>query len=484
MRENLCLWSVSGAARNETWHVDDNYFGTQRCPILSHACSRDENVINCSVRVVTHCADLYMLFEWVFCSHFLRRRLDLVKGFLTLLCVWDRPESPSPSGVAQGFSLIPVDSVGEVICEVEGEENTGGNGVEGTPDNDMTDEGMIFEKTHKDSSYLEPCEVRMSEMWHTQREKERVCASSEVLSVHPPRLSDEPSPRTRKSHPPLQSFEAQVLPSEWPHPQQQLYLFTPPLLCFSFPSRAPPSPASSPANPTPPPRSCRPRPKVTDIICLGAPGFLPSTSVCVPSWTQAFCASRLCIRRPSRALSPPFPAFPAPPHTAHICQDADDRPGTNGTKLQEQLCLVKFHCWPLCGSCCPASSACPRMFSGYLASFSSCQRNSALPRDVHRWSAPMISRTGFSHLSTSTPSFSSRSVEQHESAVTSFVPRVFCERSDANCKKCSSPLISTWICSLFSRYLTIWVMPFFTRSSWRVRVFHFHFVHLCCHVPR
>ena len=61
--------------------------------------------------------------------------------------------------VAQRFSLIPVDSVGEVagvVCEVEDEENTGGNGVNGTPNNDMTDEGMIFEKTHKDSSYLEP----------------------------------------------------------------------------------------------------------------------------------------------------------------------------------------------------------------------------------------------------------------------------------------------------------------------------------------
>ena len=28
----------------------------------------------------------------------------------------NRPKSPSPSGVAQVFSLIPVDSVGEVTC--------------------------------------------------------------------------------------------------------------------------------------------------------------------------------------------------------------------------------------------------------------------------------------------------------------------------------------------------------------------------------
>ena len=39
---------------------------------------------------------------------------------------------------------------------MEVEENTGGNGVDGTPNNDMTDEGMTFEKTHKDSSFLEP----------------------------------------------------------------------------------------------------------------------------------------------------------------------------------------------------------------------------------------------------------------------------------------------------------------------------------------
>ena len=26
VRENLCLWSVSGVARNETWHVNDRCF--------------------------------------------------------------------------------------------------------------------------------------------------------------------------------------------------------------------------------------------------------------------------------------------------------------------------------------------------------------------------------------------------------------------------------------------------------------------------
>ena len=58
--ENLCLWSVSRAARNETWHVDDNCFGTQRCAILSLPALEP--------LVFPWCAHLYMLFEWVCCS--------------------------------------------------------------------------------------------------------------------------------------------------------------------------------------------------------------------------------------------------------------------------------------------------------------------------------------------------------------------------------------------------------------------------------
>ena len=45
-----------------------------------------------------------------------------------------------PANQPERFSLIPVDSAGEVagvVCEVEDEENTGGNGVEGTPNNEM-----------------------------------------------------------------------------------------------------------------------------------------------------------------------------------------------------------------------------------------------------------------------------------------------------------------------------------------------------------
>ena len=61
----------------------------------------------------------------------------------------NRPEGPSPSEATQGFNLIPVDSVGEVagvVCKVEDEENIGENGVEGTPNNDMTDERTVLRR--------------------------------------------------------------------------------------------------------------------------------------------------------------------------------------------------------------------------------------------------------------------------------------------------------------------------------------------------
>ena len=54
------------------------------------------------------------------------------------------------------------------------------------------------------------------------------------------------------------SFGASLPPGR-PHLRQQQCLPTPPLWFFSFPSRAPSSPASSSEIPLPPPRSCRPR---------------------------------------------------------------------------------------------------------------------------------------------------------------------------------------------------------------------------------
>ena len=59
-----------------------------------------------------------------------------------------RPGSPSRSEIAQGFGLIPVGSAGETVgvgSEVASEEKIGGNGVEGTVNKDMTNDGMIFE---------------------------------------------------------------------------------------------------------------------------------------------------------------------------------------------------------------------------------------------------------------------------------------------------------------------------------------------------
>ena len=53
MRENLCLWSVSGAARNETWHVDDKCFrDTKMCdPEPSSSSATRVRVLNCVVAV-------------------------------------------------------------------------------------------------------------------------------------------------------------------------------------------------------------------------------------------------------------------------------------------------------------------------------------------------------------------------------------------------------------------------------------------------
>ena len=91
-------------------------------------------------------------------THFSDRRVlainvDAELGLIS--CVWDRIDqtasSPTPSEEAQGFGLIPVDSVGEavrVVSEVAGQEKIGVNEVEGTFNKDMTNDGMIFE-AHK-----------------------------------------------------------------------------------------------------------------------------------------------------------------------------------------------------------------------------------------------------------------------------------------------------------------------------------------------
>ena len=60
-------------------------------------------------------------------------------------CVWDR------IGQITRFNLIPVSGVTEAasgVSEAVGDEKIGGNGVEGTFNKDMTNDGMIFE-AHK-----------------------------------------------------------------------------------------------------------------------------------------------------------------------------------------------------------------------------------------------------------------------------------------------------------------------------------------------
>ena len=59
------------------------------------------------------------------------------------------PDGPPQSGVAHGFSLIPVSGVGVVV---DGEK-TGGNGVEGAFNKDMTNDEITFLRhTNKSSS--------------------------------------------------------------------------------------------------------------------------------------------------------------------------------------------------------------------------------------------------------------------------------------------------------------------------------------------
>ena len=70
-------------------------------------------------------------------------------------CVWDRigqATRRSPSGATRGFTLILVSGVGEAV----GDEKIGGNGVEGTLNNDVTCGEMTFGHTRTNRQALEP----------------------------------------------------------------------------------------------------------------------------------------------------------------------------------------------------------------------------------------------------------------------------------------------------------------------------------------
>ena len=62
------------------------------------------------------------------------------------------PDGPPQSGVAHGFSLIPVSGVGVV----GGDEKMGGNGVEGTFNKDTTNDEMTFSRHTENRQALEP----------------------------------------------------------------------------------------------------------------------------------------------------------------------------------------------------------------------------------------------------------------------------------------------------------------------------------------
>ena len=85
------------------------------------------------------------------------------------------PDGPPQSGVAHGFSLIPVSGVGVVV----GDEKRGGSGVEGTFNEDMTKDEMTFLDTQRS---VKPLSQTCNHMWRAQREKVRVYAYGEVLS--------------------------------------------------------------------------------------------------------------------------------------------------------------------------------------------------------------------------------------------------------------------------------------------------------------
>ena len=67
---------------------------------------------------------------------------------------------------------------------VVGDEKEGGNGVKGTFNKDMTNDEMTFLDTQRN---VRPSSQTCNQMWRAQREKVRVCAYDEVLSVHLPR---------------------------------------------------------------------------------------------------------------------------------------------------------------------------------------------------------------------------------------------------------------------------------------------------------
>ena len=85
-----------------------------------------------------------------------------------------------------GFTLIPVSSVGEAVggvSEAVRDEKVGGNGVEGTFNKDMTNDGMTFE-AHK--QIAKPLTQTCDHIWRASvhSEKKCTCVRTERCSVY------------------------------------------------------------------------------------------------------------------------------------------------------------------------------------------------------------------------------------------------------------------------------------------------------------
>ena len=105
--------------------------------------------------------------------------IDAELGLIT--CVWDRPDGPLPSGVAQGFNLIPVSGVREAaggVSEAVGDEKIGG---EGTFNKDMSNDGMIFE-AHK--QIVKPLSQTWSHLARAGLRNEKTCVCVRTVSCY------------------------------------------------------------------------------------------------------------------------------------------------------------------------------------------------------------------------------------------------------------------------------------------------------------
>ena len=109
---------------------------------------------------------------------------DIDADLWLINCVWDRIGQMARRSTQErsytGFNLIPVSGVGEAV----GDDKIGRNGIEGTFSNDMTCGELTFGHTNKSSSPGAKRFIISGVRRRAQREKVRVCAYRESLSLH------------------------------------------------------------------------------------------------------------------------------------------------------------------------------------------------------------------------------------------------------------------------------------------------------------